>query len=480
MKRKIARRAADGLGVLLPGFEGTELPGWLRERLSDGLAGVCLFATNVATPARLRDLTDAIRSANPAAIIAIDEEGGDVTRLHQATGSPYPGNAVLGRLDDVGGTREVAAAVGAELAAVGVTLDLAPDADINSDDANPVIGVRSFGADPERVSRHTAAWVAGLQGVGIAACAKHFPGHGDTSRDSHLAVPVVDLSIEALRTRELMPFAAAIAAGVRGVMTSHILLPHLDTENVATFSPRILGELLRGELGFDGAIVTDALDMRGASGRIGIAAAAARSLDAGADLLCLGTANTAEQVDEVAAAIVRQVAASRREDAMRRITALEVAPAGAAGSASGAPAFDLERTIRAFDIVDDARVAAERTIVQLETGASIAVGPAPWGPAAAGAVVTRLREGDPMPAPVGGQTVLVGRDNHRRDWTRAAIDAARTADPGVLVIDMGWPSADRRYADIATFGASAHVGAALLRLLDQRAPRTPESAEASR
>jgi len=477
MKRK---GSADGLGVLLPGFEGTELPGWLRERLADGLAGVCLFATNIATPVRLRDLTDAIRAANPAAVIAIDEEGGDVTRLHQATGSPYPGNAILGRLDDVDGTREVAAAVGAELAAAGVTLDLAPDADVNSDDANPVIGVRSFGADPELVSRHTAAWVTGLQEVGIAACAKHFPGHGDTARDSHLAVPVVDLPLEALRTRELLPFAAAIAAGVRGVMTSHILLPRLDAENVATFSPRILGELLRSELGFGGAIVSDALDMRGASGRIGIAAAAARSLAAGADLLCLGTANTAEQVDEIAAVVARRVAASRREDAMRRIAALRVAPAAAAASASGPPAFDLERTIRAFDIVGDARVAAERTIVQLETGASIAVGPAPWGPAAAGAVVARLREGDPVPAPVGGQTVLVGRDNHRRDWTRAAIDAARAADPGVLVVDMGWPSADRRYADIATFGASAHAGAALLRLLDRRASRTSERAEASR
>ena len=187
------------LSVLLPGFEGAELPDWLRDRLADGLAGVCLFATNIASPVQLRELTAAVRAANPGAVVAIDEEGGDVTRLYQDVGSPYPGNAILGRIDDVGYTRTVAATVGAQLAAVGVTLDFAPDADINSDDANPVIGVRSFGADPELVSRHTAAWIEGLQSLGVAASAKHFPGHGDTSSDSHLAMPVVDVAMKSLR-----------------------------------------------------------------------------------------------------------------------------------------------------------------------------------------------------------------------------------------------------------------------------------------
>jgi beta-N-acetylhexosaminidase len=463
----------DGLPVLLPGFEGTELPGWLRERLADGLAGVCLFATNVGSPAQLRELTAAIRDANPAAVVAIDEEGGDVTRLHQHVGSPYPGNAILGRLDDVALTREVGATVGAELAAVGVTLDLAPDADINSDERNPVIGVRSFGADPALVARHTAAWIAGLQSTGVAASAKHFPGHGDTASDSHLAMPVVDLPLATLRDRELVPFAAAVAAGARSVMTSHILLPQLDDEHVATFSARILGGLLRGELGFDGAIVTDALDMRGASGGIGMAAAAVRSLRAGADLLCLGTANTADEVDELAAAIAREVDPARIDDARRRLAPLGVLPPAPVGGGpvDGRPvAFDLDRTIGAFDVREGIAVRPERVVVQLETGANIAVGPAPWGPLAAGAGVIRVRDGDGIPeVGPGAQLVLVGRDNHRRDWTRAAIEAARSAAPDVLVVDMGWASADRAYADIATFGASAHAGAALLRLLEERA-----------
>jgi beta-N-acetylhexosaminidase len=134
--------------TLLPGFEGPTLPDWLEARLRAGLAGVCLFATNISSPQQVRALTDAIRAANPDALIAIDEEGGDVTRLHQATGSPTPGNAVLGRLDDLALTRAVGEAIGWELRRAGVNLDFAPDVDVNSNPLNPVIGVRSFGAAP--------------------------------------------------------------------------------------------------------------------------------------------------------------------------------------------------------------------------------------------------------------------------------------------------------------------------------------------
>jgi beta-N-acetylhexosaminidase len=151
------------LGTLLPGFEGTELPSWVAGLLAEGLGGVCLFGENVASPAQLRTLTGAILAANPDALIAIDEEGGDVTRLFYDRGAPYPGNAVLGRLDDVAATRSVGAMVGAALRDVGVNLDFAPDADVNSNPLNPVIGVRSFGADPALAARHTVAWTQGLQ-----------------------------------------------------------------------------------------------------------------------------------------------------------------------------------------------------------------------------------------------------------------------------------------------------------------------------
>jgi beta-N-acetylhexosaminidase len=458
---------APAAGTLLPGFEGTELPDWLRARLSNGLAGVCLFATNIASPEQLRGLTDAIRAANPHAVIAIDEEGGDVTRLFQDVGSPYPGAAVLGRLDDLELTRAVAQRVGAQLRAVGVTVDFAPDADINSSDDNPVIGTRSFGADPALVARHTAAWVEGLQSTGVAASAKHFPGHGDSATDSHLALPVVDLPLSVLRERELVPFEAAIAAGVRTIMTSHILLPQLD-HVPATFSTRILGELLRGDLGFTGVIVSDALDMKGASGTTGIPDAAVRALAAGCDLLCIGTANTDAQLGEIEAAIAAAVSDGRLEsarlsDALERVGALGAAAVAVADAhPDPEPAFELDRTISAFDVSPTApALEGTRTLVQLDTAANIAVGPAPWGAAAAGAPVVVLREGDELP---GGdaQLVVIGRDNHRRAWTREVIDAARARDPRTLVVDMGWPAADRRYADVATFGASRHVGQALV------------------
>jgi beta-N-acetylhexosaminidase len=445
----------------------------MRARLADGLAGVCLFATNVASPAQLRELTDAIRAANPRAVIAIDEEGGDVTRLFQDVGSPYPGAAVLGRLDDLSLTRAVAEQVGRRLRAAGVTLNFAPDADINSSDDNPVIGTRSFGADPELVARHTAAWVEGLQSTGVAASAKHFPGHGDTATDSHLALPVVDLPLAVLRERELVPFAAAIAAGTAAIMTSHILLPQLD-EVPATFSRRILGEALRGELGFTGVIVSDALDMRGASGdgADGIPDAAVRALAAGCDLLCLGTANTDAQLDAIEAAVAAAVSDGRLDpvrlaDAVARVAVLgeagaAVAALGAAADDDPEPRFDLARTISAFDVAPAVpALLGARTLVQFDTAANIAVGPAPWGAAAAGAPVLVLREGDALPTGE-RQLVLIGRDNHRRVWTRDIIDAARSRDPRTVVIDMGWPSADRRYADVATFGASRHVGQALL------------------
>jgi len=471
--------------VLLPGFVGTTLPDWLAARLRGGLAGVCLFGENIVSRGQLRALTAAITAANPNALIAIDEEGGDVSRLYQREGSPFPGNALLGRIDDLELTAAVAAAVGTELRSVGVNLNFAPDVDINSNALNPVIGVRSFGTDTRLVARHSAAWVAAHEATGVAVSAKHFPGHGDTAQDSHLALPVVDLPLSALLERELLPFRAAVAAGARTVMSSHILLPQLDADNPATFSSTILGGLLRGELGFDGVIVTDALDMVGASGATGIPEAAVRAIGAGCDLLCIGTRNTDEQLAAIEQAIEAAVAegrlsAERLADAGSRTAALarslaegaSAAGASAAASdgaetadaASAEPAFDLARSIAAFAVRPGVVVRERRTLVAIETQPNIAVGVSLWGPP----VQARLREGEALPA-VDGQLVLLGRDNHRHAWVRALVDRARAAHPDALVVDLGWPDETRDYADVATFGASAHVSAALAAWLGEEA-----------
>ncbi|GIE79777.1 hypothetical protein Aph02nite_57270 [Actinoplanes philippinensis] len=319
------------LRTLLAAFPGAVAPSWAGDLLLDGLAGHTLFGGNVVDPGQVADLTAQLRSARADVLIAIDEEGGDVTRLGHRTGSAYPGNAALGAAGNLDLTRRVYAAIGADLAAAGINLDLAPTVDVNTADDNPIIGTRSFGADPALVARHTAAAVTGLQSSGVAACAKHFPGHGATVTDSHLELPTVDVPLSLLRSRDLPPFAAAVEAGVRSVMSAHIRVPQLTGDGPATFSRSALNGLLRDELGFRGAIVTDALEMRGAAGAAGsIPRAAVAALAAGADLLCIGAVVTLELVEAVATEI-----ATATRDGRLPLTRLENAAERTADLAAG-------------------------------------------------------------------------------------------------------------------------------------------------
>lgn len=275
------RRLANA--VLWPGFLGTEAPDWLLAELHDGLAGVVYFSQNVGDG--LSALSDEILRANPDALIGIDEEGGNVTRLESTAGSTLPGAAQLGIVDDVEATRDSGAELARRVAAIGANVVLGPVADVNTDPRNPVIGVRSFGSDEELVARHVQAAVDGLQSNAVAACVKHFPGHGDTHLDSHHALPEISLGIEEFERVHLAPFRAAIAAGVDAIMTAHIVVPAWGHEP-ATLNPRVLG-MLR-DWGFDGVIITDALDMAAIRETVGIGQGAARALAAGADLLCIG------------------------------------------------------------------------------------------------------------------------------------------------------------------------------------------------
>ncbi len=489
------------LGTLLPGFVGTALPGWVERMLREGLGGVCLFGENIVSAAQLRSLTSAILAANPRALIAIDEEGGDVTRLHYDRGAPYPGNAVLGRLDELAATGAVAARVGAELRAAGVNLDFAPDVDINSNPLNPVIGIRSFGTEPAAVARHSAAWVRGLQSQGVAASIKHFPGHGDTAQDSHLALPSVDVPLEVLRSRELLPFAAAVDAGALTVMTSHILLPQLDAEHPATFSSVILQGLLRGELGFDGVIVSDALDMVGASGTIGIPAAAVHALAAGCDLLCIGTKNTEEQLEEIVARVEAALAGGELEparlvEAQERLARLVAWLAGAGPTVGSAPLSpsptaepaegqDLRRVAATFAVDPEADALLRGPgwqFVRVETVANIAVGVVPWGPfralhdAGVHLVGHEVTEADWRnwidDIPDSAYVLVIGKDNQRRPEVVALVDELRRRHPVVVTVDMGWPGHDSGYAQVATYGASALVGSALAGFLADRGVRS--------
>ncbi|WP_247828208.1 glycoside hydrolase family 3 protein [Arthrobacter antioxidans] len=274
-------------GVIWPGFTGRTVPAWLDRELRDGLAGAVYFAPNLDPddPQQPGRLSAALRERNGSAIIGIDEEGGTVTRLHATTGSPLPDAAALGSIDDEHVTRAAGRALGAMARAAGIDLLLAPVADVNSNPRNPVIGVRSFGASTDLVSRHVAAMVEGIQEQGVGACAKHFPGHGDTSQDSHLSLPVLDLSRAELESRHLPPFQAAVDAGVRAVMSAHLVAPGFGPLP-ATLNPAAWS-LLRS-FGFDGLAVTDALDMAAIRSTIGMGAGAVQAVLAGADLLCTG------------------------------------------------------------------------------------------------------------------------------------------------------------------------------------------------
>ncbi|BFO16260.1 hypothetical protein SHKM778_26480 [Streptomyces sp. KM77-8] len=281
--------------VLQPGFGGTTVPDWVRRRISEGLASVVLFGRNIHGPEQVAALTAALYAENLELVVAVDEEAGDVTRLEARTGASRPGNLALGTLDDIDVTEQVARDVGRELHGLGITLNYAPSADVNTNPLNPVIGVRSFGARPDVVSRHAAAWVRGLQSAGVAACAKHFPGHGDTVVDSHLGLPRVSADARTLALTALPLFIAAMDAGVRAVMTAHLLVPAYDDRWPATLSRPVMGDLLRGELGFTGLIVTDAVEMGAVADRYGVPGAAVRAVTAGADAVSVGGGSAGEE-----------------------------------------------------------------------------------------------------------------------------------------------------------------------------------------
>lgn len=282
---------ADALGVLLASFTGTDLPAWLGEPLDAGLAGVVLFGYNTPDAATARDLSRALHERSESLLVAIDEEGGDVSRIQSAAGSALPTAWALGTVDDVDLTRRVGRALGDLLAACDADMDLAPVLDVSTDPRNPVIGTRSFGDDPDLVARHARAMASGLREAGIGTCGKHFPGHGATHVDSHTALPRIDLPLPELRARHLAPWA--LAPWLDAVMTGHVEVPALG-EGPASTSPWSRGLLdeVSGTWGFHGLVVTDALDMAavaetGPEG--GAAAPVVRALEAGAHLLCLGT-----------------------------------------------------------------------------------------------------------------------------------------------------------------------------------------------
>jgi beta-N-acetylhexosaminidase len=283
------------IGQLLIGsLPGTTIPPEMRSLAREfGLGGVILFARNIEAPEQVAELSHDIQSlATELPLwVSVDQEGGRVARLRSPF-TEWPPMATLGRSGEVALASRFAAALAAELKAVGVTLDYAPVLDVHTNPKNPVIGDRALADDAEMVGKLGAAIVHALQDNGVAACGKHFPGHGDTSVDSHLELPVVDHPPDRIRRVECVPFREAIKADVAFIMTAHMLVPSLDEENPATLSRRIVHDLLRDELAYDGVILSDDLEMRALAATYPVSDAAVNAIAAGCDgvLVCRAVA----------------------------------------------------------------------------------------------------------------------------------------------------------------------------------------------
>jgi beta-N-acetylhexosaminidase len=287
------------------------------------LGGVIVFARNIEEPEQVADLSREVQTlaTDHPLWVSVDQEGGRVARL-RAPFTEWPPMAVLGRSGNASLARRFAESLAAELRAVGVTLDYAPVLDVHTNPKNPIIGDRALAQDADLAARLGVAIVEGLQANGVAACGKHFPGHGDTAVDSHLELPLVEHPPDRIRRVECVPFRAAIAANVAFLMTAHVLVPSLDEERPATLSRTIVHGLLRDELCFEGVILSDDLEMKAIAATYSVPDAAVQAIAAGCDglLVCSGDVETQVLTLEALVHAVEdgRIPSGRVEDAQRR------------------------------------------------------------------------------------------------------------------------------------------------------------------
>jgi beta-N-acetylhexosaminidase len=308
--------------LLIVGFPGRDVDGELGKLVERGVSGVVLFSRNVGSPVEVRELTRKLKlRAGRPLLTAIDQEGGKVARLREGF-TPLPAFRQLGASGDAGLAREFGALIGSELAAVGIDWNFAPVLDVDTNPRNPVIGARSLSRSPAEVARLGLAFAAGLMDAGVAPCAKHFPGHGDTLQDSHFGLPRLPHARERLDRVELVPFAAAAAANIPSIMTAHVVFEALEPELPASMSEKLVGGVLRRALGYTGVVVTDDLEMKAIADNYAIEEVTLRGLAAGVDaFLCC---HTAELANRAISAIVTgvqsgQIPKERLEQAAERM-----------------------------------------------------------------------------------------------------------------------------------------------------------------
>ena len=322
LKDRIAQVVMMGLDGPIPSNEE-------RALIERGVGGVILFERNCASPMQvaelIEDLQETVRSKGLGIplIVAVDQEHGPVTRIKHGV-TQFPSAGALGEIGESDVVRRAASITGRELATLGITMDLAPVADLLLHSNNKVIGQRSFGKDPSLVGEMVAAVVEGLRSTGVAACAKHFPGHGATQTDSHQALPTIERSKEELEQAELIPFQRAVQAGVAAVMPGHLLCPSLDPVLPATFSSPIIQGLLRHNLGFDGLVISDDLCMGALDAWGGVEERGKAALKAGVDLLLVGRGPVQGLLDALERGLANgEIPKERAEEAVARVMKLK-------------------------------------------------------------------------------------------------------------------------------------------------------------
>ncbi|MET8139676.1 glycoside hydrolase family 3 N-terminal domain-containing protein [Sphaerisporangium sp. NPDC005288] len=456
---------------MLPGVTGAALPSWVSEGLEAGFPGITVFpGAHLHDPATIGRLAAAAREHRDDALVSLDEEGGDVTRLEYGTGSSYPGNLALGVVDDEDLTGRVAAAMARGLVSNGVNYNLAPSVDVNSDPDNPIIGVRSFGATPERVAPHGAAFIGAMQDAGVAVAAKHFPGHGDTTADPHRSLPTVTCSAATLRLRELVPFAAV--ADAASLMVAHVVYTALDAGSPATLSPVVLRDVLRAELGYQGVALSTAVAIEAGNGPEAATRAAVATLAAGCDLVLLGPAVDEALYARVHAAVADAVRsgdlpAAALEEASERVSRMRrrFAPRPGAGrhreTAAADAAVGMEAARRAVRARGRVGLPGPATVVEVRTEANSVVGGAAWSLAdalAAHGLTRRAVRIDGPGAAIGqadGPLVIAVRDAYRTPWTREWTQKALAERPDAILVVVGMPDDEALAGEacVCTFGA---------------------------
>ena len=335
MTNKLERQAASLFTV---GFYGKAVTDDLKGLLSRGVGGVIYFARNVGTAAEVLELNrDIKQTANRPLLLAIDQEGGQVARLRDGFTAIPPMRAV-GASGSAALSRQLGKLIARELRAVGFDMNYAPVLDIDTNPDNPIIAARSFGRTPELVTELGLALAAGLQEGGVAACGKHFPGHGDTSQDSHLELPTLPHAMDRLERVELAPFRAAAKAGIASFMTAHVIFEAVDSKYPATMSRAVLTGILREKLGYDGMVVTDDVEMKAIADNYGVEEAVLLGLGAGVDhFLCCHTAELAHRaIDAIVGAVEGgKLSQSIIDSATRRFTAVRTRFEKPIGSAAG-------------------------------------------------------------------------------------------------------------------------------------------------